>query len=107
MELQYNLKTYGINEDVAIGLTVLQGDVRRVDIVDEYSYIAIFLDRPEANHVFCVGIAGGGTCVNYFERVYLEAVIGMAWRHGLPFRVFRHIPQDELAKYQSQVKYQD
>lgn len=96
MKLPYDLRTYGIAEDVPLALTILQGEVRTVDIIDQFSHIAIFLDCPEANHVFCLGR-------DYFERVYSSPVIAMAWRHGLPLQVHRRIPDDEWDLYAAQV----
>lgn len=107
MDLPYSLASYGISADVAIGLTLLHGVARRVDLIDEFSYIAIFLDCPEANHVFCVGVSDGARGADYFERLYLEPVISMAWRHGLPLKVYHRMPEDEWELYESTVKRQD
>ncbi|MBT1001684.1 hypothetical protein KIH31_03635 [Paenarthrobacter sp. DKR-5] len=96
MKLPYDLSSFGIAEALPMAVTALQEEPRRVEILDDFSYIAVFLDCPEANHVYCVGR-------DYIDRVYRRAVLALAWNHGLPIHVHRRIPPEEWDAYTAEM----
>lgn len=105
MHLPYSFTTYGTDADVRLGLAILKDPSYSVYLDDEYSYIAIFLDHPEANHVYCAGTVGNGHLIDYFQRCYLDTVIAQAWRHGLPLRVHHHISDEERILHEAHLAH--
>ncbi|QOH56230.1 hypothetical protein C6Y44_09840 [Rhodococcus rhodochrous] len=80
------------------------GDLVAVSYDYDESYVALFWDMPELNHLFVVGHhrqVAGEERQDYtkYERLYDAGHLKLAWRHGWNVRVHATAPKHEIDAY--------